>query len=363
MTYEVAVEHLSDVDDVIRIAGQLGNASGQGRALLNLARLSTGEDKGDRAKRLPAHAIWLLSLLLLTRERELDLIVRLPASPSLQHQLARGGLFFAMANRRVHEDSWEELEDRVRQAWSRDWQPTGGMKQLEIFRDGGQLDGHHSADVAAFLNVHRAPRSTMRTMLVPRGVRPWLRRAAMLRGATAAHGSFEGVLADVTQVVSQLADNVRDHASLPLGAASLVQVAVTWGPVVRISLTVLDTGIGIVTSAAQRLAPPPPRSVTIVDDAVHGRLPTYDRDRARGLDIVRKIVERHEGRLLIATAAGADEPEYSAVLARLEGPAPKVVFLPIRGTLVTATMPVPAPTAGYQPDRRHVAEQPLPVQA
>ena len=207
------------------------------------------------AVRLSIPSVMVVSNLLVGRFRDVPVAVRIPETRGLNLQLARGGFFFALANRsRV---SWAgeapEQWSRTAKAWVHPFHPSDAAMRREALVD--VKDPEHDSWVvrAAFqryllsvMHPHNRPARHLRHDLRQIAGR-WLSSRLHVKPGS----EMVGTLTDCLEVFYQIVVNVPDHASLrssPTGC-SLGQVYATLGggreSHNRLHFTVLDNGVGL----------------------------------------------------------------------------------------------------------------------
>ena len=207
------------------------------------------------AVRLSIPSVMVVSNLLVGRFRDVPVAVQIPETRGLNLQLARGGFFYALANRpRV---SWAgeapEQWSRAAKAWVHPFHPSDAAMRREALVD--VKDPEHDSWVvrAAFqryllsvMHPHNRPARHLRHDLRQVAGR-WLSSRLHVKPGS----EMVGTLTDCLEVFYQIVVNVPDHASLrssPAGC-SLGQVYATLGggreSHNRLHFTVLDNGVGL----------------------------------------------------------------------------------------------------------------------
>jgi len=289
----------------------------------------------------------VLSNILASRFGDTPLGAALPADHSARVQLARAGVYFALArNRRFDWTSLRGGTDRIVRRWSRDWAPA--EVQQPLFRiDSVQGDEQPAPatvepDIVAFLNPDRVPPTVMADDSAA-VIFPWL-RDLVGRTATGTSRLDRGMQQDISLVVFELLGNVREHARLGRHNQCAMNLFVTdGGHGSRLYLTVSDTGVGMPKTLARISYPEGAEADERVAAAFDGRLPTRERDRGRGLHRITGLVERLSGRLFVATGP---TPHGAVVVQHTGGAGVPVTarFVPnleVAGTVVMLTLPVP----------------------
>lgn len=311
------------------------------------------------AVRLPIPSIMVVSNLLVGRFREVPVKLQIPASRGLNLQLARGGFFFALANRpRV---SWmggpPEAWSRTARGWVHPFHPSDADMRRAALVD--VRDPEHESWVvrAAFqryllsvMHPHKRPARHLRHDLRQIAGRWLSSRLHITRGS-----EMVSTLRDCLSVFYQIIVNVPDHAgvlSRPTGC-SLGQAYATLGggreSHNRLHFTVLDNGVGlphrvnVVHTDRERSAK------AALQDAVMGRLPRPPGGRGVGLDLVRRIASQYAegargvgGASSIRIVTNGDTDDSACCLEwRANSDSPhtyNVEGLPVRGTLVWVTL-------------------------
>lgn len=132
-----------DVAGLAQFARQLEAAELRGTACeLDLSNQAVAGSVSPTAVRLSIPSVMVLSNLLVGRFRDVPLEVRIPDSRSLNLQLARGGFFFALANRSGV--SWEgiglDLVRRIAGQYNEGVRGVGGASSIRMVTN-GDADG------------------------------------------------------------------------------------------------------------------------------------------------------------------------------------------------------------------------------
>ena len=309
--------------------------------------------------RLHIPSVMVVANLLVGRFRHLPIAVRLPDSKALNLQLARGGLFFALANRGgvTWADDVPEEWDRAAEGWIRPFHPNDETMCREALVDTRSPEADSWIVRAAF---QRYLLSLMHPHLrPPQHLYRDLRRIAgsWLSGRldVAPRSEMSSTLVDCVEVFYQIVVNIPDHAGLarePAGC-SLGQVYATLGggrdSHNRLHFSVLDNGLGIPRQVNAKYRDHERSAEEALQDAVAGNLPRRTGGRGVGLDLVRRIASEYTeghrgvggaGRIRIVTSG--DEHMSAACLdwdAGRELPATSTIEgVPVVGTIVGVSL-------------------------
>ena len=337
-------------------ARRLGRAESRDEVCrLDLSDEAIAGSAQPSAVRLSVPAVMVISNLLMGRFREVPLRVRVPDSKGLNLQLARGGFFFAIANRpRV---IWAGRTPEKWNAAEKDWVHPFHPSDIRMRRAAlvDVKDPEHESWVvrAAFqryllsvMHPHRRPARHLRRELRQIAGR-WLSGRLHIKPGS----EMVATLSDCLEVFYQIVVNIPDHADLsydPSGC-SLGQVYATLGggreSHNRLHCTVLDNGVGL-PNRVRLLYDDKPRSAQeALRDAVTGRLSRLAGGRGVGLDLVRRIADQYSegmrgvgGASSIRIVTAGDDKDSAAHLEWAPGSdepeTASVADLPIRGTLV-----------------------------
>ncbi len=342
------------------VARELRWAQAEGEPFhLNLSEVASPRLGNPSAVRLHIPSVMAMANLLVGCFRDVPVTVRLPAARGLNLQLARGGFFFALANREAVKwvdekpDEWDDTNI----AWTHPFHPDDSNMLREALVSIRDLEQESWVIRAAFqryllsvIHPHLRPASSLHRELSLVAGR-WLSGRLGVRPGM----EMERTLADCLEVLYQIVVNVPDHASLrrqPHGC-SLGQVYATLGggheSHNRLHFSVLDNGVGLPYRVNSLYGDRRRSAGEAVVDAVTGRLPRRTGGRGIGLDLVREIAsgyiagEREVGgasRICIVTQG--DSADSATVLDwHSGGDAPEVAtleYLPIRGTLVSVSL-------------------------
>ena len=309
--------------------------------------------------RLHIPSVMVVANLLVGRFRHLPVTVRIPDSRALNLQLARGGLFFALANREqvTWADDVPEEWDRAAEGWIRPFHPNDEKMCREALVDTRSPEADSWIVRAAF---QRYLLSLMHPHLrPPQHLYRDLRRIAgsWLGGRldVAPRSDMSSTLVDCVELFYQIVVNVPDHAELanePAGC-SLGQVYATLGggrdSHNRLHFTVLDNGLGVPHQVNAKYRDRARSAEDALRDAVAGNLPRRAGGRGVGLDLVRRIASEYTeghrdvgGASRIRIVTSGDEPMSAACLdwdAGRELPATSTIEgLPVLGTIVWVSL-------------------------
>ena len=207
--------------------------------VLDLTDESIAGDSTPSAIRLYVPSVMVVANLLVGRFRDVPVTVLLPTSRGLNLQLARGGLFFALANRSnvTWANEAPELWDRVADAWTHPFHPSDTamfrealVSDRDVHRDSWVIRAAFQKYLLSVIHPHTRPARTLRADL-QRIARRWL--STRLR---VAHGSeLVKTLVDCAEVFYEIVVNVPDHPRLGAdpGGCSLGQMYATLGEVAK----------------------------------------------------------------------------------------------------------------------------------
>src|SRR5690242_5459672 len=117
---KITLDKLSASEDLEIVAHEWNTANA---GVLDLRPL---DRSGNSARRVSRLSVALLANLLLGRYTDLDLAVAWPTSDSARLQLTRGGLLFALAQRRGSVTFVETEPPESLERWSGNWRPARG---------------------------------------------------------------------------------------------------------------------------------------------------------------------------------------------------------------------------------------------
>lgn len=301
----------------------------------------------------------VVSNLLVGRFREVPVDVRIPDSRGLNLQLARGGFFFALANRPrvIWTGGPPEAWSRTARDWVHPFHPSDTEMRRAALVDVKDPEDESWVVRAAFqryllsvMHPHKRPARHLRHDLRQIAGR-WLSSRLHVKPGS----EMASALRDCFTVFYQIIVNVPDHASLlskPTGC-SLGQAYATLGggreSHNRLHFTVLDNGIGLPQRVNVLYTDRKRNAKEALRDAVMGRLPRPPGGRGVGLDLVRRIARQYAegtrgvgGASRIQIVTNGDEHNSACYLdwnADSDGPnASSVEGLPVHGTLVCVSL-------------------------
>ena len=269
------------------------------------------------------HAGPVLAVLLLSGFGDVDAEIFPPRSDEL---LARTGIAFALANRPGKTSVLGEDASMKWPAWRQSWVPGSRATVDALFRpeavgesaDAPNLIGRR---YAAFVNPHLARPSGEHHEVVNL-LHPWLRELLPRSQRTG------GLLDDFGSIVTELVENVRQHAPRTASgrpARSLVQVWWTHGAEDRLYVSVLDTGPGILATARGKVVD---GHRLKADELLHGllvgKVARRDPTRGFGLPDVWKMADTRGAGLWLSTAdrvlsCEGGEPHVRPVSTQVDG--------------------------------------------
>lgn len=350
--HHVSVSDLRTAESVIAVTRGLDDI------LANQADAAVSFDLSGLGKQATAVSPqWgsVLSNIISSRYQDVWLRPEMPKTKAGQVQLARAGVYFALA--RHQRLDWASLSKSTVQSlepWTEDWHPA--EMQQPLFRVGderrlSEVPKRLAPDLVAFLNPDRTPRED--TLLDQEAVvYPWLRELIGTRRQPSTREWRRQLCRDTSTIAGELLDNVRDHAHLTHnGLCSLATYATTGSKEDRLYLTVQDTGVGMPRTLHSR--------TTAVNDAAlvaqpfNGELPLRERAHGQGLRRLTELVDRLGSKAQLFAATGPSS-DGSAITLRHQGGAGRVVTehlpgLPLHGTVVVMTLPLSTESASNAP--------------
>ena len=267
-----------DLSGLAAFARELAEAERRRTAcVLDISDEAIAGASNPSAVRLSIPSVMVASNLLVSRFRDVPIEARIPDSRGLSLQLARGGFFFALANR--PHVTWRGAKPEQWSRTARDWvhpfHPSDARMRRAAFVDVKDPTSESWVVRAAFQNYllsvmhpHNRPASDLRHDLRQIAGR-WLSSRLGVKPGS----EMVATLSDCLEVFYQIVVNVPDHASLrssPTGC-SLGQVYATLGggreSHNRLHFTVLDNGVGLPAQSRAAL----PRSETQRSRGTSGR--------------------------------------------------------------------------------------------
>ena len=326
---------------------------------LDLSEESMVGTGSPSALRLFIPSVMTLANLLVGRYRNVPVTVRLPKSRGLNLQLARGGFFFALANRDQVQwpDGTPDEWDDTKVAWAHSFHPDDSAMLREALVNAHDLERDSWVIRAAFqryllslIHPHHRPAASLHRELSLVAGR-WL--SGRLSGQSGRE--MQKTLSDCLEVFYQIVVNVPDHAVLRRTAhgCSLGQVYVTLGggreSHNRLHFSVLDNGTGLPNRVNDLYRDRQRTSEEALSDAILGRLPRRSGGRGVGLNLVRKIASEYAwgdrgvggaGRICIVTNGdGSDSATFLDWQSGGEVPTVSTItYLPVQGTLVWVSL-------------------------
>ena len=327
--------------------------------VLDYADRAIAGSSSPSAVRLSIPSIMVVANLLVGRFRDVPIALRIPSSKGLNLQLARGGFFFALANRPSVQwvDHAPEKWSRAAEAWVNPFHPSDKSMRREALVDVRDLRSDSWVVHAAFqryllsvMHPHTRP-----ARFLYRDLRQIAGRWLSGRLRIEPGSDMVQTLRDCLEVFYQIVVNVPDHASLRSSASgcSLGQVYATLGggrhSHNRLHFSILDNGIGL-PHRVNRLYPDRIRKAEdALSDALMGRLPRPSGGRGVGLDLVRRITQQYTegirgvgGASNIWIVTNGDRPTDASQLAwqaELDAPSTTTIpHLPVNGTLVWVSL-------------------------
>ncbi|MDE0701413.1 MAG: ATP-binding protein [Acidimicrobiaceae bacterium] len=349
-----------DVDGLADFAGHLREAERSGSTcVLDVSDQAVAGSASPSAVRLSIPSVMVISNLLMGRFRNVPVALRVPQSRSINLQLARGGFFFALANRSgvIWDEQQPEEWSRTAKDWVNPFHPSDERMRREVLVDVKDPETDSWVVRAAFqryllsvMHPHNRPARHLR-----RDLRQIAGRWLSSRLHVTPGSDMVSTLHDCLEVFYQIVVNVPDHASLRSqeDGCSLGQVYATLGggrdSHNRLHFTVLDNGLGIPRRVRSIYKDRERTAEDALGDAVMGRLPRPPGGRGIGLDLVRRIASEYtEGLRGVGGASsirivtnGDTEGSASHLEWNPDSETPEtssVEGLPVQGTLVWVTL-------------------------
>ncbi|WP_420445934.1 ATP-binding protein [Candidatus Poriferisodalis sp.] len=326
---------------------------------LDLSEEASPDLGNPSAVRLYIPSVMALANLLVGCFRDVPVTIRLPASRGLNLQLARGGFFYALANRGPVRwlDGVPSEWDDTKIAWAQSFHPDDSEMLREALVCVRDLEQESWVIRAAFqryllsvIHPHHRPASSLHRELSLVAGR-WLSGRLGVKPGS----EMRRTLADCLEVFYQIVVNVPDHAALRRNRSgcSLGQVYATLGggreSYNRLHFSVIDNGVGLPSRVNDLYGDRKRSAEDSVRDAVMGRLPRRTGGRGIGLNLVREIASEYRagdrgvgGASRICIVTQGDSTDSATVLDwHSGGEVPEVStvpYLPIRGTLVWVSL-------------------------
>ncbi|WGY01810.1 ATP-binding protein [Nocardioides sp. QY071] len=308
-THTVALARKAKKDDVVSAARDLVEAASTGSVDLDLSELSDID------------ATWgaVLSNVLVSLREARNLMVHMPSAPRAHTQLARSGMYFALA-RHPGFDWQQDLHgwnDHLAR-WRRDWRPAD--LQDPLFDLAGEWVAREEPNpfddqLVAFLNPDRTPREDAPNDQAA-VVYPWLRHLMRHDGEVDPSEELD-LHRKISLVTWELLDNIREHAHLSRAGQSSLATFATKGRPNHLNLYVMDTGVGIPASLRSRLGDDPGSDTDSVAAALNGELALRGRSRGNGLRRIVSLVESMPGASMFL--ASGPTTSRGSVVAELSG--------------------------------------------
>jgi len=327
--------------------------------MLDFADRAIAGSSSPSAVRLWIPSVMVVANLLVGRFRDVPIALRIPSSKGLRLQLARGGFFFALANRPSVRwvDQAPEEWGRAAEAWVNPFHPSDKRMRREALVDVRDPQSESWVVHAAFqryllsvMHPHTRPARFLYRDLRQIAGR-WLSGRLRIRPGS----EMVQTLSDCLEVFYQIVVNVPDHASLrsSTSGCSLGQVYATLGggrhSYNRLHFSIIDNGVGL-PHRVNKLYPDRTRKAEdALRDALMGRLPRPPGGRGVGLDLVRRITQQYVegirgvgGASNIWIVTNGDNPTDASQMAwqaDLDAPSTTTIpSLPVKGTLVWVSL-------------------------
>ena len=359
MTDAVCVTGRLTPETVTGVASKLRALPRSAVAMLDLSPL---DGVVDETRHLDLRGVALLANILLTTERRRPLMVRIPTREAVLRQLARGGLWFALAQRGSTEieagsaaDTMFDMPPSIAHldAWRSRWDPSDHTFKSSVW--GMVADSDRSVfnlvqrEFVAFVNPHLSVnRDRLVKDLNENVARRWIERLNAQPGLTAA----------ATEAITELLYNLAAHpfsaiSSRPItkrdvptdrrfGLLNLFTTSGGGGD--RLHIMVSDTGHGIPATLRPKFARRDRDSLgtdaALITAMLGGKLPPYGRGEGRGFPRLVELAKRFRGGLQLATS-GDDEIGVTLVGQVSDTGKPSVEVLPtmdIAGTIVQVSL-------------------------
>jgi hypothetical protein len=302
----ISVDGVSTAQSVAKLVRQMDDVSAAagGRTVLDFSLLS------GSSERVSPRWGAVLAAVLAGRYRGMHFEVDLPENAAANTQMARAGLFCALAHHEgLNWSRFDEAQGRSLRRWAQDWEPAEPRAALFDFEGVEDVAAPAVLDdrLVAFVNADSYPRSEAEREQAT-VLHPWLRRLASTRGSR----SDEAMLGNVSQIISALLENVRVHGGLSsandlCSVSAFVTKGSSGGDLLYLS--VLDTGVGMPATLAQRDFDADVPTDMRVAAAFNGTIPLRERDRGRGLHGITCLVNDFGGSLFAASGT-MDGPTY-----------------------------------------------------
>jgi len=199
------VRSLSRWSDLHPLSDLISTSTGSHSALT--LDLSSLDREGVEARRLDLLTVALLANLLVGVLSDAPLSVSLPAAPSMLAQLRRGGLFFALAQRRGAV-TWQPrgASDLV-ENWSGAWRPAMGDKLFVDDAAAAEVDER----LYLYANTHRLGQGYFR-QYQPGAAMPWLADLVPVPRDRTLRQVRQDFVASAVEAIIEVLENVASHA-------------------------------------------------------------------------------------------------------------------------------------------------------
>lgn len=317
---EVAAVNRLTASDVASMLSQFPRPAAAKAVTLDLTPLDKVTSGGAA---LDVNGIALFANVLLTSERRRRLKVILPSDQTALQQLARGGFFFALAQRDGTDVVVTPTEGTLvtaipviaeLAAWRNRWDPADSTFRSRVWGLAAHAESNAldvvQREFVAFINPHLSvPRDRLVKELNENVAQRWLDRL----------NAEERLAAAATEAVTELLYNLAAHpfssiTSLPpmkrdiprdrrFGLVALFTTSGGGGD--RLHIVVADTGHGIPATLRPKFKQRDAK--TIGDDkelmtrVLSGDLPPYGRGEGRGYTRLSQLVEKFSGSIVLAT--------------------------------------------------------------
>ena len=356
----VVLRNLSGVQDVRKVERLL--ESGKSELLVDLTEV----------KKIETAWLEAFSNILLTASPGRPMEVALPSDRMLVDALERGGLFFALGQRRnpavlIHQDF-----ERRRSVWEKSWDPGSQEVQQELAIDEGNRvpleqsirpDLTASGLAAVFVNPHaRARDDQLVDELGRKEAEPWIAEWLVKIGKGLESLERDLLAARISRILREMVSNL-DHAFRPVTGLygsvpqrrkkSYVQVYCTTGQTNRLHLVVGDTGLGIVRTLRPKLMAVDSRydlddgiksDSDIVQELLAGKLPNFGQASGLGYSMIRSVASDLGGKVHVVTGSVDNDNVRTSVIGRVSNAgtsgAESMPEMSVSGTVIHAILPI-----------------------
>lgn len=322
---DVAAVNRLTASDVAAMLSQFPRPAVGSAVTLDFAPLANVTSGGAT---LDLNGVALLANVLLTSERRRQLKVILPDDRNVLQQLARGGLFFALAQREATQVDITPTEGTLLtaipaiadlNAWRNRWDPADSRFRSRVW--GLSTEAESSAfdivqrEFVAFINPHLSvPRDRLVKELNENVAQRWLERL----------NAEERLVVAATEAVTELLYNLAAHpfssiTSLPptkrdiprdrrFGLVALFTTSGGGGD--RLHIVVADSGHGVPATLRPKFKQRDTKSIgddqELTERLLGGDLPPYGRGEGRGYTRLAELVRRFGGSIVLATNGQTD---------------------------------------------------------